>query len=76
MIPYGKHSVSEDDIEAVVQSLRSEFLTCVSEVEAFEGEFAVFVAAKHGWHLNLMPFAFLNEFPSDWKTRAKQKCYG
>lgn len=21
-------------------------------------------------------FAVLNEFPSDWKTRAKQKCYG
>jgi hypothetical protein len=30
----------------------------------------------HGWHVNLMPFAVLNEFPLDWKTRAKQKCYG
>jgi len=26
--------------------------------------------------VNLMPFAVLNEFPSDWKTRAEQKCYG
>ena len=23
----------------------------------------------HGWHVNLMPFAVLNEFPWDWKTR-------
>jgi len=30
----------------------------------------------HGWHVNLMPFAVLNEFPSDWKARAKQKLYG
>ena len=29
-----------------------------------------------GWHVNLMPFAVLNEFPSDWKARAKQKLYG
>jgi UDP-4-amino-4,6-dideoxy-N-acetyl-beta-L-altrosamine transaminase len=47
MIPYGKQSISEDDIEAVVRSLRSDFLTCGPEVEAFEREFAAFVGAKH-----------------------------
>ena len=47
MIPYGKQSISEDDIEAVVRSLRSDFLTCGPEVEAFEKEFAAFVGAKH-----------------------------
>ena len=47
MIPYGKQSLSEDDIEAVVRSLRSDFLTCGPEVEAFEKEFAAFVGAKH-----------------------------
>ena len=47
MIPYGKQSISEDDIAAVVSSLRSEFLTCGPEVEAFEKEFAAFVGAKH-----------------------------
>ena len=46
-MPYGKQSISEDDIEAVVRSLRSDFLTCGPEVEAFEREFAAFVAAKH-----------------------------
>ena len=47
MIPYGKQSISDDDIEAVVRSLRSDFLTCGPEVEAFEKEFAAFVGAKH-----------------------------
>jgi dTDP-4-amino-4,6-dideoxygalactose transaminase len=47
MIPYGKQSISEDDIAAVVRSLRSDFLTCGPEVEAFEKEFAAFVGAKH-----------------------------
>jgi dTDP-4-amino-4,6-dideoxygalactose transaminase len=47
MIPYGKQSISEDDIEAVVRSLSSDFLTCGPEVEAFEREFAAFVGAKH-----------------------------
>ena len=47
MIPYGRQSISEDDIEAVVRSLRSDFLTCGPEVEVFEKEFADFVGAKH-----------------------------
>ncbi len=47
MIPYGKQSISEDDIAAVVRSLRSDFLTCGPEVDAFEEEFAAFVGAKH-----------------------------
>lgn len=47
MISYGRQSISEDDIEAVLRSLRSDFLTCGPEVEAFEKEFAAFVGAKH-----------------------------
>lgn len=47
MLPYGRQSISEDDIAAVVRSLRSDFLTCGPEVEAFEKEFAAFVGAKH-----------------------------
>ena len=47
MIPYGRQSISEDDIDAVVRSLRSDLLTCGPEVEAFEREFAAFVGAKH-----------------------------
>ena len=47
MIPYGRQSISEEDIQAVVRSLRSDFLTCGPEVEAFEQEFAASVGAKH-----------------------------
>jgi len=47
MIPYGKQSISDDDIAAVVDVLRSDFLTCGPEVEAFESEFAAMVGAKH-----------------------------
>lgn len=47
MIPYGRQSISEADIEAVVRALRSEFLTSGPEVEAFEAEFASLVGAKH-----------------------------
>jgi len=47
MIPYGRQSIDEDDIAAVVATLRSDFLTCGPEVEAFEREFAEMVGAKH-----------------------------
>jgi perosamine synthetase len=47
MIPYGRQSVSEEDIAAVVRALRSDFLTCGPEVDAFEKEFAAWVGAKH-----------------------------
>jgi len=47
MIPYGRQSITEEDIEAVVRVLRSDFLTCGPEVEAFEREFATTVGARH-----------------------------
>jgi HEPN domain-containing protein len=31
---------------------------------------------KHGWHVNLMPRAVLQEFPADWRTRAETSTYG
>lgn len=31
---------------------------------------------SHGWHVNLMPDSALQEFPSDWKSRASTKMYG
>jgi perosamine synthetase len=47
MIPYGKQSISEEDIAAVAEVLRSDYLTCGPEVEAFESEFAAMLGAKH-----------------------------
>ena len=35
-IPYGRQSISQDDVEAVVNALNSDFLTIGPEVEKFE----------------------------------------
>ncbi len=47
MIPYGKQSIDDSDVEAVIRALRSDYLTCGPEIAAFEEEFASFVGAKH-----------------------------
>lgn len=47
MIPYGKQSISDNDIEAVVQVLRSDYLTQGPVVPQFETEIAAKVGAKH-----------------------------
>jgi perosamine synthetase len=47
LIPYGKQSIDEDDIKAVVQVLQSDWLTTGPKVEEFEDAFAHFVGAKY-----------------------------
>lgn len=47
ILPYGRQSIDDADIAAVVNALKSDFLTCGPEVEAFEREFSEFVGAKH-----------------------------
>jgi len=47
MIPYGKHYIDEDDIQAVVDVLRSGFLTQGPTVEAFENAIAKYVGVKY-----------------------------
>lgn len=47
MIPYGKHHIDEDDIQAVVDILRSGFLTQGPAVEIFEKAVAEYVGAKY-----------------------------
>lgn len=47
MIPYGKHHIDEDDIQAVVDVLRSGVLTQGPTVEAFEQAIAEYVGAKY-----------------------------
>jgi UDP-4-amino-4,6-dideoxy-N-acetyl-beta-L-altrosamine transaminase len=51
-IPYGRHTVSESDIEAVVDVLRSDFLTQGPVVPAFEKALANYCHAKHGVAVN------------------------
>ncbi|MFQ3190969.1 MAG: UDP-4-amino-4,6-dideoxy-N-acetyl-beta-L-altrosamine transaminase [Paraglaciecola sp.] len=47
MIPYGKHVVDEDDINAVVDVLRNQFLTQGSVVPQFEDALCEYTGAKH-----------------------------
>ena len=47
IIPYGKHFIDEDDINAVVDVLKNKPLTQGKEVESFEKEVAKFVGAKY-----------------------------
>jgi perosamine synthetase len=46
MIPYGKQSIDKDDIEAVVEVLRSDWLTTGPKVSEFESALAKYVGAK------------------------------
>ncbi|GAA5495485.1 UDP-4-amino-4, 6-dideoxy-N-acetyl-beta-L-altrosamine transaminase [Rubritalea halochordaticola] len=46
-IPYGCQSIDQSDIDAVCETLQSDFLTCGPKVEEFEQEFSSFVGAKH-----------------------------
>ena len=45
MIPYGRHSINEADIKAVVNALRSDWLTTGPLVEEFEAALEVVVGA-------------------------------
>ena len=47
MLPYGRQTIEDDDIAAVVEALRSDFLTTGPRVDAFEAVFAETVGARH-----------------------------
>ncbi len=52
MIPYGKQDISQDDINAVVRVLRSDFLTQGPVVPEFEKQVATYCGAKHAQAVN------------------------
>jgi perosamine synthetase len=47
LLPYGRQSIEEADIQAVVEVLRSDWLTTGPKVDEFEEAFAARVGAKH-----------------------------
>jgi UDP-4-amino-4,6-dideoxy-N-acetyl-beta-L-altrosamine transaminase len=51
-LPYGRQWISESDIAAVSDVLRSDFLTSGPKVEEFEQRFATLVGAKHAVAVN------------------------
>src|SRR2546422_9180756 len=47
LLPYGRQSIDEEDIQAVVETLRSDWLTTGPKVDEFEEAFAAWIGAKH-----------------------------
>src|SRR6266700_657845 len=47
LLPYGRQSIDEDDIQAVVEALRSDWLTTGPKIDEFEEAFAARVDARH-----------------------------
>lgn len=47
LLPYGRQTIEDDDIEAVAEALRGDFLTTGPRVDAFETAFAEKVGARH-----------------------------
>lgn len=52
MIPYGKQDISQQDIDSVVDVLRSDFLTQGPQVPAFEGAIKGYTGAKYALAVN------------------------
>jgi UDP-4-amino-4,6-dideoxy-N-acetyl-beta-L-altrosamine transaminase len=46
-IPYGKQFISEDDLEAVAETLQSDFLTQGPKIAEFEKAFAQYIGSKY-----------------------------
>ena len=72
MIPYGKQTISEEDIQAVVEVLKSDFLTQGPAVPGFEKMVADYCGAKHAVATNSATSALhiaclsLGLGPGDW----------
>lgn len=47
MIPYGRQHITDDDINAVVKALKSDFLTQGPEIATFEKAFANYIGCKY-----------------------------
>ena len=47
VIPYGRQSIDEDDIDAVVATLRGDWVTCGPAVERFERSLTDYTGARH-----------------------------
>ena len=51
-IPYGRHSIDQHDIDIVVSTLQSDYLTQGPKVREFESKFAKYVGAKYAVAVN------------------------
>jgi UDP-4-amino-4,6-dideoxy-N-acetyl-beta-L-altrosamine transaminase len=47
LLPYGHQSIDDDDIQAVVETLRSDWITTGPKVNEFEEAFAIRIGSRH-----------------------------
>lgn len=47
IIPYGRHHITKDDIQAVVEILKSDWLTQGPKIQEFEEAFAAYIGCKY-----------------------------
>ncbi len=72
MIPYGRQEITESDIDAVVEVLKSDYLTQGPAVPKFERKVAAYAGAKHAIAVNSATSALhiaciaLDLGPGDW----------
>ncbi|WP_166425046.1 UDP-4-amino-4,6-dideoxy-N-acetyl-beta-L-altrosamine transaminase [Paraglaciecola sp. 20A4] len=52
MLPYGRHTIDQDDIDAVVNVLKNQFLTQGQSVPAFEKALCEYTGASHSIAVN------------------------
>lgn len=46
-IPYGRQNITDDDIKAVVDTLKSDFLTQGPKIKEFEDDFSRYIGCKY-----------------------------
>jgi len=51
-IPYGRQNITQEDIDAVVETLQADFLTQGPKVKEFEDKFAAYIGAKYAVAIN------------------------
>ena len=51
-IPYGRQSINDDDVKAVIETLKSDYLTQGPKIKEFEQKFAEYVGAKYAVAVN------------------------
>ena len=47
IIPYGRQHITEEDIQAVIEALKSDYLTQGPRISEFEANFAKYIGAKY-----------------------------
>ena len=52
IIPYGRQSITQVDIDAVINTLQSDYLTQGPKVKEFEDKFAKYVGSKYAITVN------------------------